>query len=119
VEIERTILVDVNGVDAVDTVFYPVFWKDTIRDTIYFPNNIRVIVKNWHVDSLQNGRTTEIYQPDQQVEAVIKEKQVTIYQNTPLKWHQKWWGIGIIIFCSGATGWILSKFDERLNKKDD
>lgn len=111
--IETTVLVDVPGTSGTDTLYYTVNSIDTITDTIYFPNEIRVVNTIWRDKEGRNTLKTDVHQPNRKIETVIEQKVPVIYQNRPLKFWQKWWGIGIICIIMFINGWMVSEINKQ------
>jgi len=113
VEIETTVFVDVPGMDGTDTLYFKTNTIDTVRDTIYFPNDIMVVHTIWRDKNGGNTLKTDVHQPDRKIETVIQQKVPVIYQNRPLKWFQKWWGLGIICIIMFINGWAVSEINKQ------
>jgi hypothetical protein len=113
VEIETTIFVDVPGMDGTDTLYFTTNSIGTIRDTIYFPNDIRVVHTIWRDKDGRNTLKTDVHQPDRKIETKVTQKVPVIYQNKPLHFWQKWWGIGIICIVAFINGWAISEINKQ------
>jgi hypothetical protein len=113
VEVQTTVVVEVPGASGTDTLYFTTNSIDTIRDTIFFPNDIRVVHTIWRDKAGNNTLKTDLFQPDRKIETVINQKVPVIYQNRPLKFWQKWWGIGIICIVAFINGWAISEINKK------
>jgi len=112
VTVQTTVLVEIPGTSGTDTLYFENYSIDTITDTIYFPNDIRVVHTIWRDKVKGNKLKTDLFQPDRKVETVINQKVPVIYQNRPLKFWQKWWGVGIICIVMFINGWMISEINK-------
>lgn len=112
VTVQTTVLVEVPGTSGTDTLYFETNSIDTITDTIYFQNDIRVVHTIWRDKVKGNKLKTDLFQPDRKVETVINQKVPVIYQNRPLKFWQKWWGVGIICIVMFINGWMISEINK-------
>ena len=116
VTIERVDTINISGINGIDTLYFTVNSVDTIRDTFYLNNEVRVVNTIWRTKDGRNALKTDVSQPDQKIIYRWKEKKIKIHEKTPLDWWQKKVWIFIFIALSFVVGYALRGIEDKINQ---